>query len=448
MKTLKTFGWMLLLAILPATGWAQTASSTDTLHINLEQALQIALSDNLTIKIAEQEIQRVDYSKKAAWYGLIPTLNGEVQASKYVLPAKMSMLGSVMDSPSDYNVAANLNLALPLIAPGLWKSIQLSDMDLQLAVEKARGSKIDLRNEVKKAYYNILLAQAGVETLQESVQIADENFRLSKERFDVGMVAEYDMIAAEVQAQNLRPQLIQAENGAKQAKLYMKVLLGIDTEQPIAVEGALSDFENSVTPANNTASLDGNSSLAQIDLQLKMLDKQRQLLVTQMLPTLAAFGQYGYTGAGSKAISMNFGGMPVQTEARSDWFSSGLIVGLQLNIPIFNGLTDVVKIKQAKIATKQLQLQRDYTVAGLETQMATQYNSMLMAMEQVNATKKGAALAEKGHAIAQKRYETGGSTILELQSATLSLTQARMQHSQAIADYLSAKADYEKLIGQ
>jgi len=445
MKRMRNFVTIAFVALLPLVSWGQR---TDTVRLNLDKAIAIALSDNPTIQIADQEIKRVDYSKDAAWQGLIPTLNASVQGSKYLVAAKMSMFGSLMDSPTDYNVAANLNLSLPLVVPGLWRSIQLSDIDLQLAVEKSRGSKIDLKNEVKKAYYSILLAQAGVETLQESVKIADENFQLVKQRFEVGMAAEYDMISAEVQAHNLSPQLVQAQNGADQAKLYMKVLLGIDSRQPIAVEGALSDFEGRLVVKDNAVSLNNNSSLAQIDLQIKMLEKQKQLLATQMMPTLAAFGQFGYTGTGTNAIDINFGGMPITTEARNDWYSSGLIVGLQLNVPIFNGMTNITKIKQVKVATKQLQMQREYAASGLQTQATAQLNNMKVAVERVNACRKGMELAEKGQSIAQKRYETGSGTMLELQSATTALTQARLSYSQAIADYLSAQTDYEKIIGQ
>ncbi len=445
MKTMRKLVIGAVAVLFPLIGVAQ---STDTLRISLEDALSIALSDNPTILIAEQEIQRVDYSKKGAWYGMLPTLNGTAQAAKYVVPAKMAMFGSLMDSPTDYNVTASLNLALPLIAPGLWKSIQLSDIDMQLAVEKSRGSKIDLRNEVKKAYYNILLAQDGVKTLEEAVKIAEENYQLAKQRYEVGMVAEYDMISAEVQAHNVYPQLVQAKNGTDQAILYLKVLLGVNSQQPVAIEGSLKDFEGSLTLLDDKINLDNNSTLAQIDLQLKMLDKQKQLIKTQMMPTLAGFGQFGYTGMGTNAITMNIGGIPFETEARDDWYTNGLILGLQLNVPIFNGLSNTTKVKQANIAAKQLSLQRGYAASGLETQAVAQLNNMQKAIEQVNSNKKGVELAEKGRAITQKRYETGAGTVLELQGAVLALMQARLSYSQSIADYLSAKADYEQIIGK
>ena len=155
MKRFKKTGWLLLLALLPLTGKGQ---SYDTLKITLQTALQIALSDNPVILMGEQEIQRVDYSKKEAWYGLIPTLNASAQIAQYAIPAKMMMIGMIMDSPVAYNASATLSLSLPLIVPALWQSIQMTELQMQIAVEQARASKINLKNEVAKAYYQILFS--------------------------------------------------------------------------------------------------------------------------------------------------------------------------------------------------------------------------------------------------------------------------------------------------
>jgi len=98
-KRFKKVGWRLVLALLPMAVVGQQA---DTLRVNLETALQVALSDNPMIQIAGQEIKRVDYSKKEAWHGLIPTVSGAGQLSKYAIPAKMSMMGIMMDNPANY----------------------------------------------------------------------------------------------------------------------------------------------------------------------------------------------------------------------------------------------------------------------------------------------------------------------------------------------------------
>ena len=443
----KKIGWMALLVFVPLMGKGQ---SRDTLRINLETALQVALSDNPTMQIAELEIKRVDYSKKEAWYGLIPTLNASAQAIKYALPAKMSMMGTVMDSPANYNVNANLSLSLPLIVPALWRSIQMTEFQMQMASEQARASKINLRSEVVKAYNQILLAQDSYQTLQEGYGVTKQNFEEAKHRFDLGLAAEYDCIFAEVQMQNLIPTILQIENGITLSQSFLKVLMGVDLSIPIKVEGKLTDFEYTVAALmdSRAVSLENNSDLAQLDIQAKMLQKQLQLQRSQRFPMLVGFGQYGYTGTGTNNATLYFSGMPIHVEAKNDWYSNGLIVGLQLNVPIFNGFTNRMKEKKIEVSARTLQIQRGYVEDNLQVQVSAALDHMAKAVKQMEAAKKGVNLAEKGYFISQERYNNGMATMLELRSSSQALTQAKLAYSQAIADYLSAKADYEKVTGK
>jgi outer membrane protein TolC len=442
---------MSITAIVLLSPWLMNAQNkVAPLEVSLEEAIEIALSESPTIRIADQEIVRVDYSKKSAWYGLLPTLDGSAQYSKYARPGSMSMMGQVMKSPADFAVDLKLSLSLPLIAPGLWKSIQLTQLDMQMAVEKARASKITLRNDVTKAYYGILLAQDSYEVLQDGYDIAKRNYDEAKKRFELGIAAEYDYISAEVQMTNLQPNLLQVENGITQAKLYLKVLIGVDMAVPLAVKGSLADFENEVFRLNNQRDIElsNNTDLQQLDIQQKQLEKSLQLQRTLRMPTLAAFGQYGYAGAGNNETTINFAGAPINVAKSSEWYGQGLIVGVQLNVPIFHGLTKITKEKQLKIQADELKIQREYVENSLNVQARTSLDNMDKAVKQVDAAKKAATLAQKAYDISAKRYETGVGTMLELQNAALSVTQSRLSYEQAISDYLTAKADYEKIIGQ
>jgi outer membrane protein TolC len=440
---------MSITAIALLSPWLMNAQNKPaSLEVNLEEAVEIALSESPTIQIADQEIARVDYSKKAAWQGLLPTLDGTGQYGKYLDPASMGLAGMVIKSPTDWNASFGLQLGLPLIAPSLWKSIQLTELEMQMAVEKARASKITLRNDVTKAYYQILLAQDSYKVLQEGYELAKKNYDEAKKRFELGVAAEYDYISAEVQMTNLQPNLLQVENGITQAKLYLKVLMGVDMSVPLTVKGNLNDFENEVFGLNGKRDieLNNNTDLKQLEIQQLQLDKSLQLQRTQLMPTLAAFGQYTYAGQKNNA-GYSFMNPDQYNEATTTWFGQGLIVGLQLNVPIFH-LGNNTKLKQTKIQINQLKIQRDYAESQLSVQARTALDNMDKAVKQVNAAKNAAALSQKAYDISAKRYETGMGIMIELQNAALAVTQSRLSYQQAISDYLTAKADYEKIIGQ
>jgi outer membrane protein TolC len=442
----KKFGIALVVIFLSAN---VNAEDGQAIGLTLDRALEIAFSQSPTVKIADKEIRKVDYAKKSAWYGLLPSLDASGQVGKYLKPASMAMMGQVINSPTDFTAQAGLQLSLPLFAPALWKSIQMTTLDMQLAVEKAHSSKITLRNDVTKAYYNILLAQDSYRTLQDGYSLAEEALGQAKKRFELGLSAEYDVISAEVQMKNLQPNILEVENGIVQAKLYLKLLMGIDADARIELEGSLSDYEKEIAEVNSADNLstDGNSDLRQISIQEMQLKKSLSLQRTQRMPTLAVFGTYGYAGTGNRATSLNFGQLPIEVEASTEWFSQGLLLGLQLNIPLTGIFTNTAKEKQTAIQIQQIDLQRDYLRNSVELQIRTAVDNMNKAAKQVEAAKKNGQLAQKGYDIASKRYENGTGTVLELQNASLLLTQSHLTYNQAISSYLSAKSDLEKVLG-
>ncbi len=429
----------------------QTQQTQDTLELDLAKALEIALSENPTIKIADQEIQRVDYLKRETWYGLMPTIDGTANYTRNIKPQTMVMAGQKFTVGQDNSISLGLTAGLPLIAPGLWRGIQMTDLEMKMALEKSRSSKLSLTADVKRMYYNVLLAKASHQAVKEGYEIAKQNYEDSKIRFEQGVVSEYDYISAEVQMRNIMPSLLQVENVIVQTEMMLKVFVGLDLNLPVKVVGSLSEMENeiSLVPDMAQLNLDNNSDLKQLEIQQSQLEKQLQLQHTQLMPTLAAFGNFSYMGSGNdKDQTLEMMGVPMVVPAGMNWYDPGLSVGLQLNVPIFHGLTKMMQQKQTKIRIQELALQKDYIKENLSVQLATAVDNMQKAAEQMESNKKNMELADKGYKISQKRFETGAGISLELRNSTLALMEAKLAYSQAIADYLNAKAELEKVIGQ
>ena len=430
--------------------FGNVSAQQDTVLLTLPQALDIAMSGSPTIKLADKEIERVDYSKKNAWYALIPNVEGSGQYAKYVIPAKMSMMWQVMDSPTDFNTTLGVSLSLPLFAPALWHNIQMTTIEMQAAVEKANASKVNLRNEVTKAYYNVLVVQDSYKVLQDGYALTKKHYDVAKKGYETGVLAAYDYISAEVQLNNLLPNIMQAENGIEQAKTYLKILMGMDVNVPVKVTSNLSDFEANIREVSslNNLSLDKNPDLKQMDIGRLQLQKSLQLQRSQRMPTLAAFSQYGYMGMGNKETTLNFGQMPIKVEASNQWYSQGMMVGLQLRVPISGIFTGTIKEKQLMIQDEALLIQRDQAENALHLQAISALDRMNKAVKQVDAANKSVELSEKALTISTKRYENCAGTMIELQNASLAVTQAKLSHHQAISEFLSAKADLEKILGR
>ena len=177
---------MALLTLFAFTANAQEAAPT--MHLTLDKAIELALSENPTMKVAEKEIELKEVSKTEAWQNLLPTvsLTGSVTYNIKVAEIKTSM-GSFMMGMDDSNTwNGALQVSLPLYAPAVYQTMSLTKSDLQLAVEKSRGSKIDLVNQVTKAYYQLMLAQDSYNVLNENYKLAETNFNIVNAMYEQG----------------------------------------------------------------------------------------------------------------------------------------------------------------------------------------------------------------------------------------------------------------------
>ncbi|MDR0658852.1 MAG: TolC family protein [Mediterranea sp.] len=432
-----TLSWTILLAC----GSVAAQEAGNTLRLTLNQALEIALSDNPTIKVADQEIQLKKTANKEAYAGLFPevSLTGSYQRAVKKQTMAMNFNGETttikMGRDNTYN--GGLNVSLPIFAPALYKSISLTKSDVDLAVEKARSSRIGMVNQVTKAYYQLLLAQDSYTVLKKSYDQSEANYNVVKAKYGQGSVSEYDKIRAEVQMRNTAPAVVSARNGVNLARLQLKVLMGMDSEIEIAVTGNLKDYELIMFQQqldNRTFNLSNNTDLRQIALNAELLDKNLKLQQTNFMPTLGASFNYTY-------MSMN----EDFRISHYDWYPYSML-GLSLTVPLFKA-SNYTKLKQAKIRMYQLAENKTNVERQLQMQVTSYMDNMNASAEQVVSNKESVFQAEKGREIAQKRYEVGKGTILELNDSEVALTEAQLIYHQAIYDYLVAKADLDQVLG-
>lgn len=418
------------------------------LNLDLATALKIAHDNNPTIKIAELEIQRVDYNKKEALGNLLPSLSASGQYTNNIMKSVMFMPESFsqmmggqkyMEIGYKNSYTGSISAGLPLVNFSLWEQIKSKQCEIDLILEQARASKIDMTKQVKDAYFAVLLAKNSLKVLERSINNAKETLKSTEAGFEQGVVSEYDLIRAKVQVNNLNPSYIAAKNGLELAVLQLKMILSLPQEQEIVFLENLEDFSDrivSVTDAESERAANNNSELRQLDLNIMSLQHNLKMVNSQHLPSLSAFGQYAYQ---TQAEDFRF--------SEYNWVGSAA-VGLQLSIPIFNGRTVVNKAKQLKISLQELQLQKQYASDGIDLQIQSAINNMKAAQEQLSVNKDAISQAERGYEIAKVRYQTGSGTILELNDSELSMTQANLNYQQSLYDFLTAQTNLEKVLGR
>ena len=433
---------MLAVAILLAGGYTRAQGTQDSLTLNLDKALEIALSDNPTIKVAEEEIALKKVSHKEAWQNLLPEASISGTMSHTITAPQFSIGDQTVKMGKDKanTATGTLNISLPLFAPAVYRAMSMTKTDIELAVEKSRASKQDLVNQVTKAYYQLMLTQDSYDVLQKSYKLAEDNYNIVNAKYRQGTVSEFDKITAEVQMRSVKPSVISAGNAVTLSKLQLKVLMGITADVDIKIDDSLAAYEGVVfaNQLDNTVheGLVNNTTMKQLELNRLMLQKNIKSLRTNFMPTLGLGYSYQYQSMNNDSwnvFNYNYGS------------SSSLV--FSLSIPLYKA-SNFTKLKSNRIQMRQLDQNRLDTERKLNMQITSYQDNMSASSEQVSSNKENVMQAEKAVQIAGKRYEVGKGTVLELNTSQVQLTEAELTYNQSIYDYLVAKADLDQVLGR
>ena len=375
----------------------------DTLQLDLQKALEIGLSENPTIKVANKEIQKKKYAQKGSYASLFPQISFSADYTRTLKKQVMYMDGFDMSSMGDAvpegtdlsgmdkgievgrdnNWSTGFNASVPLVNASLWKSLSISAIDVELAIEQARSSKIDMINQIRKAYFGVMLANDSYVVFKESYDNAMENYLDIEKKFNQGTVAEYDLIRADVTVKNNEPNMLQAANALILAKWQLKALMGIDLEMPIECEGNLTDYEQDLYAdfMSTDTSLEENTELKQLDIQAKQLEKNLTMQKFDYIPTLSMTALYQWSAMNNDFKFGNYLWNPYS------------IVGLSVSVPLFTGGSRFYKIKQTRVQQLQLDLQKDDMERNLRVAVKQYLDNMETCIKRFTASQKGVAQA-------------------------------------------------------
>jgi len=438
---MKKFSFILLF-VLCSTVWTPLRGQ-DSLRVDLETALEIALSESPVIRIADRDIERAMYARKESQAGLWPGISASGVYNRTLKKQVMVMDfgGEQLEISvgTDNNWMGGVSLSLPLVAPALWKTVQLSALDIDMAVEKARSSRLSMISAVKQAFFSYLLAKDSYVVLKRNYNNVALNTKTVTDKYEQGMASEFDKLRAEVELKNQRPNLLAAETAIELASMQLKALMGLDIEYPVIFEGTLTQFEEEVTPEGmlpaRAYSLEKNSDLAQLSIQKEQLELALKLTKASFLPTLSLSSNYQYSSMNNNFKFSEYHWFPYSTAS------------LALSIPIFSGFKRQQQVRQRNLNLQSLEDSRINSERNLRLSVKNCLNEMSNAVEELASNKENVIMAEKAYSISQKQFEVGMGTWLDLSASELALTQARLAYHQSIYRYLFNMAELEKILG-
>jgi outer membrane protein len=415
--------------------------------VTLEQAVAIGLQNNRDLKSARLEVDRAEARVREAWGYALPSLD---LAGRYTraLERPVFFLPDFADPGSNRTVAVQIGtehafdvtlsarqtIFNSTVIVGVGAAHVYADVSHQLYRQK----ELETAANVRKAFYSVLLAGEVRTLMRANLQNAEENLRNVRTMTTQGLVSEYDQLRAEVGVENLRPEVIRAENNYALSLDVLRTAMGIGVSEIIDVDGSLEHrrVPEEILLSATELALRDNPALQALKLQIEVNEAFVSAERSNYLPILSAFGTLQYQAAKNTfAISTN------------DFFRSAQ-VGLSLSFNIFQGLQTNAKVDQAVIEVRKSEEQLARTETDLRTAVHSLVLQLRQAQQRIDAQEKTVEQATRGYRLATTRFVSGSGTQLEVNDAQLALTQANVNRIQAIYDYLVASAALDQILGR
>jgi outer membrane protein len=281
------------------------------------------------------------------------------------------------------------------------------------------------------AYLRAQRADAQLAARQADSVLADSLLGISREELRAGVGVALDVTRAQSQFASVRAQLIVARNERDRARLDLLRALG----EPLTVNVTLADSLSRLDVRDTTideagaieAAMHARPDLRAADEQIRAAQQQVTAIKAERLPSLSAFGDYGYIG--DKRYLGTY-----------DW-------GIQVSVPIFDGLHREGRIEEAKAMANEIDVRR----RDLRQQVAIEVRGALLdlasARQEAEAVREALRLSQQEVAQAQERFRAGVAGNADVITASLALNTARTQAVDALASYQGAKVALARAVG-
>jgi len=419
-------------SVLPGTAPVQV------LKLTLYDAVGMALKQNPTAQIAILTAAESEQDKNIARADLLPQANAKIsdEAQKVNLLAQFGGRTPFPGFPKSlgpYQVfSAGPSFGTSVFDLTLWKRYQATRDTLNANQANSLTTREQVILLVVSQYIGTLRAMADVQASQSRVELAqalyDQAADLQKEGVGTGI----DTLRANVELQNEKQRLIEAEND-REASLYgLSKLLNLDPRQTIELSDSLSFFDTpqpEVEPSIEAA-LGERQEWKALAAQIKAAEAEKKASQYSRLPSLRFDGDFAYVGTSGSTT------LPTYTYEAS------------VNMPLITGGRIHAEIVKADLEIRRLEQQQDDLRNQIALDVKTALLNLRSARNEVQVANLGVQLSKEEVDQARDRFKAGVANNIEVIQAQDSLSRANDNQIAALYRFNQARADLARSVGQ
>lgn len=434
----------------------------------LQECVDYAITNNITVKQNEYNIDLAEIDKRGAIGNYLPTLN--VNGSHgWNSGLTTDVSTGVLINATTQTTNGGLNSRV-LIYGGLRNLNELRRSEMNILANRYQLDKIkdDISLFVINAYLEVLFGKEAVNVAIPQLEISREQLRRTNQLVEAGTLPKGDLLEIQATLANDEQNLIITQNNVRLALLSLAQLLQLDdfnnfeiAEEEISTLPLVNLADYSVEKIYETALQNryeikvaqANIDIAESDIKIAQASKQptlsgfynwnsrysnRDQVIGQEIDPDNPFRVIGQVqGSGDNVIAENYRTVTGGPDSFGDQFSNnkGSSFGLALNIPILNGFDSSNRVKRAKIFFEQQKYQLDQEELNLEKIIFQVYTDALGALKLYEATQISVNAQNESFRYAQEKFDVG-----VLNSFDFSQIKNRVVNAES--DFLRAKYDF------
>lgn len=435
-------------ALLFATALLYSFAFSQTTY-TLRECVDYALKNHRSIKVASNDVQIAYARKKEGQSAYLPQINGiakwdyNIQLQQSALPNEFVQLGAALGQTFPNTVAfgnhfttvIGVQLDQYLYNKSFIDGIKAIKPSYELSELKKVKTEEDVIYNTTAAYYQILLINEQIKLLLLNEDRLNRTLPIVKLQYDKGVARKIDVERIQVNINNIIAQKEILNTGKKLAYDNLKYNMEMSLDSIIAID---TNYSKEIIDLNSFSDTSNIKNKIELKILRKNLQLQNVLLKrtgASYIPVLSFYAKYAGQTLGNK-----FG------ESFKNW-SPIAALGLQLQIPIFDGLRTSSALKQSKLNIASLQENIAMTEAGLKFQMKNAGTKYSNAVATIDVNKTSMELAKSILEVVTLQYQKGTISYTEWLASDSAYREAEANYVRSFVDLLNAKLEIDKANG-
>jgi outer membrane protein len=434
--------------VLVLTSIMRPALAQETYTFSAKQAVDYALKNSVNVKNALKDIEIQLQQNREITAAAYPQLSGNVNLTDYLkLPTQLLPAEFFGGAPGTFipvrfgtkwNGTYGASLSQVLFDGQVFVGLQAREASIEYAERNVAVTQEAIKANIYKIYYQLVVGKKQIEFLTANIARSEKLLHDTKALYENGFQEKLDVDKVTVTLSNLKTTKLKVENQLKVGYVGLKYLMGMPVKDQLLLSDTLSD-----------------SFLREGVLydSVRLEDRQEyQLLKSAEKLNMYNIKRYKFTYFPTVSLTGNYNRMAQRQQfnffkGSEDWFTTAYI-GLQINIPIFDGFAKDARIKQARLALEKTKNNIDDLKNRIDMEVDSSRISIANAMVTIDEQKKNMQLAEAVYNQTKIKYDQGLGSNLEITNAETDLREAQNNYFSALYDGIVARVNYLKAIGK